>query len=59
MAGDVSKKLTAYTATNAEAAQVILRDVARYGGNHAALVEWARLYLARHGAATKSRSEAA
>lgn len=41
-----AQKQDAYRAANVEAARLILADVARYGGDGAALVEWARKILA-------------
>ena len=39
-------KADAYRAANEESARLILADVARYGGEQAALVVWARKVLA-------------
>lgn len=36
-----------YRSANIEAAKVILGNVAKYGGEDAALVEWARTVLAK------------
>lgn len=36
-----------YANDNRNAADIVLRDVAKYGGNEAGLVVWARLVLAK------------
>jgi hypothetical protein len=41
------ERQAAFDRQNLEAARVILRDAARYGGEAAALVQWARLVVAK------------
>jgi hypothetical protein len=38
-----------YDAQNAEAAEIILREIERYGGEQSGAVQWARLFMARTG----------
>jgi hypothetical protein len=41
------RKLEAYEAANRECAAIILADVAKYGGEGALLVQWARTIVQR------------
>jgi hypothetical protein len=45
-----TRKKHKYEEQNLEAAEVILRDIERYGGEEALAVRWARAFLARRGA---------
>jgi hypothetical protein len=44
---DVQKKAETYEAANRECAEIVLADVAKYGGEGALLVQWARTILQR------------
>ena len=41
----VSRARTGYQQANEEAAGIVLQDIAKYGGDKAALVIWARMVL--------------
>lgn len=43
----VSRARIGYQRANEEAAGIVLQDVAKYGGEQAALVQWARLVLSK------------
>ena len=43
----VSRVRAGYQKQNEEAAGIVLQDVAKYGGEQAALVQWARLVIDR------------
>jgi hypothetical protein len=50
MATTIKRASAAYDGSNRMAARVIVSNVARYGGEQAALVRWARAVLARQSA---------
>jgi hypothetical protein len=49
------KQLEAFRRSNVAAAEIILADVAKYGGKEALLVQWARLILQREPEPSASR----
>ena len=50
MKGNPMTQRAAVDARNHAAAAVILKDPARYSGESAGLVQWARLFMAKHAA---------
>jgi hypothetical protein len=44
-------KVLRFGEDNLQSARIILEDIARYGGESAALVQWARAYFSEHGGA--------
>jgi hypothetical protein len=49
----VSRVRATYQQANEQAAHIVLQDVAKYGGEQAALVQWARLVIEKQTATIK------